>query len=101
MSTYGIIFLGTPHNGADVAKWGKMLQSMCGALLPRKLLDTEPQLVHALQTQSEVLQNINLAFVQMMDRFHICFFHEAVKTNLGLTQDFVSRRRETARRMTS
>lgn len=93
VSTYGVIFLGTPHNGADPAKWGRVLESMAGALLPRKLLDTEPQLVKALQTQSETLQNINLGFINIMDRFHLCFFHEAAKTNFGVTQDFVSRSR--------
>ncbi|KAI9759833.1 MAG: hypothetical protein M4579_002040 [Chaenotheca gracillima] len=89
VSTYGIIFLGTPHNGADPAKWGKMLQSMCGTLLPKKVLDTEPQLVETLKTQSETLQNINLAFVNIMDKFHMSFFHEAEKTNLGITKDFI------------
>jgi hypothetical protein len=89
VSTYGIIFLGTPHNGADPAKWGHMLQSMCSVLFSRKILDTEPQLVTALQTQSETLQNINIGFLNIMHNFHICFFHEAVKTDLGVTQDFV------------
>ncbi|KAI9796800.1 MAG: hypothetical protein M1825_006502 [Sarcosagium campestre] len=88
-STYGIIFLGTPHNGADPAKWGRMLQSMASALLPRKMLDTEPQLVNTLRTQSETLQNINIGFANIMDKFHMYFFHEALKTNLGLTQDYI------------
>ncbi len=88
-STYGIIFLGTPHMGSDTAKWGLMMQSMCNAMLPRKLLDSEPHLVTALKTQSETLQNINLGFVDIMDRFHVCLFHEAEKTDLGTTRDFV------------
>ena len=93
MSTYGIIFLGTPHNGADPARWGLMLQSICQALLPRKMLDTEPQLVAALQTQSETLQNINLGFMEIMPHFRICFFYETLKTNFGVTQDLVRKRR--------
>lgn len=62
---------------------------MCSVLFSRKILDTEPQLVTALQTQSETLQNINIGFLNIMHNFHICFFHEAVKTDLGVTQDFV------------
>ncbi|KAI9847286.1 MAG: hypothetical protein M1837_002873 [Sclerophora amabilis] len=89
VSTYGVIFLGTPHNGADGAKWGKMLESMCSALLPRKMLDTEPQLINTLKTQSETLQNINLGFAEIIDRFHMYFFHEAEKTDLGATKDFI------------
>ena len=90
VSTFGIIFLGTPHNGADPAKWGKMVQSMCNALLPKKVLDTEPQLITALKIQSETLQNINVSFANIMDKFHVAFFHEAEKTDFGLFKDFVS-----------
>ncbi|KAI9799148.1 MAG: hypothetical protein M1833_004188 [Piccolia ochrophora] len=89
VSTYGIIFLGTPHNGADPAKWGKMLQSMCQALLPKKILDTKPQLVDTLKTQSETLQNINIGFANIMDKFHIYLFHEALPTDMGVTREFI------------
>ncbi|KAI9851959.1 MAG: hypothetical protein M1838_002248 [Thelocarpon superellum] len=89
VSTYGIVFLGTPHNGADPAKWGLMLQAMASALLPRLVLDTEPGLVAALKTQSETLQNINVSFSNMMEKFHVAFFHEALKTDFGVFKDFV------------
>lgn len=28
VSTYGILFLGTPHTGSDAAKWGLMLEKV-------------------------------------------------------------------------
>lgn len=37
VSTYGIIFLGTPHNGSDAAKWGLVLQNMVHVSILSKL----------------------------------------------------------------
>jgi len=45
VSTYGLLFLGTRHLGADGAKWGLILQSMVSALMPKKIVDTQSQLV--------------------------------------------------------
>jgi hypothetical protein len=89
VSTYGIMFLGTPHNGADPAKWGLILQGMVNALVPKKVIDTEAQLVKTLQTNNETLQNININFLDMVNRFKICMVHEAVKTDLKGTKAFI------------
>lgn len=89
VSTYGIIFLGTPHTGADPAKWGHLLQSMADALLPKKLLDTEPHLVRTLKSDNETLQNINVHFLDIYQRFEIDMVHEAVKTDLKGTRAFI------------
>ncbi len=45
VSTYAILFLGTPHNGADIAKWGLILQNMANVLLPKRVMDTNSQMV--------------------------------------------------------
>lgn len=82
ISTYGILFLGTPHGGSDLAEWGSRLERICGAMLPTRLVDTQPQLVNALKTNSETLQNIDRQFIQLTSRFHMFFFHEAKPTNL-------------------
>lgn len=89
VSTFGIIFLGTPHTGADPAKWGLILQGMVDALVPKKFMDTEPQLVKTLQTNNETLQNINLHFLDIYQRFRICMVHESVKTDLKGTKAFI------------
>jgi len=89
VSTYGIIFLGTPHTGADPAKWGLILQGMVDALMPKKFMDTESHLVKTLKSNNETLQNINLHFLDIYQRFKICMVHEAVKTDLKGTKAFI------------
>jgi len=82
VSTYGIIFLGTPHNGADPAKWGVILQGMVSALVPKRVMHSESQLVKTLQSNNETLQNINLHFLDIYQKFKICMVHEAMPTDI-------------------
>lgn len=89
ISTYGIIFLGTPHTGADPAKWGVMLESMVHSLIPRKVMHSDAQLVKTLQTNNETLQNINLHFLDIYQRFRICMAHEEMQTDLKGTKAFI------------
>jgi hypothetical protein len=89
VSTYGIIFLGTPHTGADPAKWGLIFQSMVGALVPKKVIESEGQLVKTLQKNNETLQNINVHFLDIYQRFKICMVHEMEKTDLKGTKTLI------------
>ena len=89
VSTYGILFLGTPHKGADLASWGSFLEWLCKAV-PKKAVDYSPQLIEALKTNSETLQNIDRQFAQLIDSFHVFFFHEAKPTDIKGTLKFVS-----------
>ena len=84
LSTYGIVFLGTPHTGADPARLGRMLQSMVHAVFPKFVIDTKGNLLDTLKTQSETLQNINVDFNNHVNLFTMFFFHESVPTNLYL-----------------
>lgn len=89
VSTFAILFLGTPHDGSSKAKLASTGRRMIGALIPSKIVDTEGQLLDALQEGSEVLQNITDLFAPLMKDFHIFFFWEQEKTNMGFTQDYV------------
>jgi len=89
VSKYGILFLGTPHKGSDAAKWGSRLERICNAILPSNLVDTQPQLIDALKSNSETLQNIDRQFSQLTSRFHIFFFHEGKPTNLRGTLQYI------------
>ena len=83
VSTYGILFLGTPHKGSDLAKWGSLLESICRGVMPSGIVDSNPNLVTALKRENETLQVIDRQFYQLISRFHVYFFHEGKKTNLG------------------
>ena len=89
VSTFAILFLGTPHDSSSKAKLASTSRRMIGSLVPSKIVDTEGQLLDVLQEGSEVLQNITDMFVPLMKDFHVFFFWEQEKTNMGFTQDYV------------
>lgn len=89
VSTYGIIFLGTPHIGSDIARWGKVLEGVVSAVFPKKMVLTESQLVKTLQMNNETLANINLKFLDIYQRFNICMVHEGAPTDFKGTKAFV------------
>jgi hypothetical protein len=89
IATYGIIFLGTPHTGADPAKWGTMLESMVHTLIPKKVMHSDAQLVKTLQKDNETLQNINIHFLDIYQRFRICMAHEEMETDLKGTKALI------------
>jgi protein SERAC1 len=62
---------------------------MVAALAPSKVVDTDGQLLDALEEGSETLQNVTDMFVPLMKNFHIFFFWEQLKTDLGFTKDYV------------
>lgn len=89
VSTFGILFLGTPHNGSDVAKWGLLLHNICKAVFPKKVMEASPQLIQALRKDNETLQHINSLFANIMSRFHIYLFHETRSTDVKGTREII------------
>ncbi|KAI1439499.1 hypothetical protein F5Y02DRAFT_423942 [Annulohypoxylon stygium] len=86
VSTYGLIFLGTPHTGSDIAGWGTMLQGMSDAVVPKTFFQSESVLLKTLKRDNETLQNINNHFLDIYQRFKILMAHENHKTDLKGTR---------------
>lgn len=56
-STCGIVFLGTPHQGSNTAKFGKII-----ALLTSRVLGSKKMLLQGLQLHTTDLSNLQLDF---------------------------------------
>ncbi|KAK3942073.1 protein SERAC1 [Diplogelasinospora grovesii] len=82
VSTYALIFLGTPHTGSDAASWGVMLQCMARTTLP-VIIYTEPTLVRTLKKDSETLTTINTQFLQIYEKFKIHAYYESLATEIA------------------
>jgi hypothetical protein len=69
---------------------GTILQAIVGAVIPKGFFHTEPQLVRTLLANNEVLQNINVHFLDIFQRFKIDFVYEGAPTEFvkGM-KDFV------------
>ncbi|KAI4110724.1 MAG: hypothetical protein LQ345_006932 [Seirophora villosa] len=89
VSTYAILFLGTPHQGSNMAKLASTSRKIVDAMVPSKAFDTDGQLLEALQEGSEILQNVTDMFAPLMKNFRIYFFWEQQKTDFGTTRKYV------------
>ncbi|KAI1125247.1 hypothetical protein F5Y10DRAFT_11916 [Nemania abortiva] len=89
VSTYGMVFLGTPHTGSDIATWGTVLQAMSDAVVPRSFFQSESVLLKTLKRDNETLQNINNHFLDVYQRFKILMAHENHKTDFKGTRSLV------------
>jgi hypothetical protein len=82
VSTYAILFVGTPHNGMskdailNLASWKNKIAG------PNKFL-------LGLRKQSEVLREITDQFVPLMKNFSISYFWEQVETKVGITRVYI------------
>jgi len=74
VSTYAILFFGTPHHGVSTRSWLPMEQ--CKSSLAVAPSQSDSQLLSAIETNSETLQAITDQFSSLMKQFHIFFFWE-------------------------
>ncbi|KAI5806088.1 hypothetical protein EDC01DRAFT_638617 [Geopyxis carbonaria] len=81
-STYGVLFLGTPHMGSDLAHWGKWLESTVRLVTWKSIADSNKALVGALEKNSEILQVITDAFLPIAPDLKLFFFWEELPTKL-------------------
>ncbi|EXJ96106.1 hypothetical protein A1O1_01232 [Capronia coronata CBS 617.96] len=89
VSTFGLLFLGTPHDGSTKAGIASSTRRIVDVMVPSKLCDTDGQLLEALKPGSEALKNITDLFVPLMKKFRIYFFWEQEKTDLHVTNDYI------------
>ncbi|ENH64671.1 Protein SERAC1 [Fusarium oxysporum f. sp. cubense race 1] len=82
VSTFGLVFLGTPHVGSDAATWGLILQAMSDAVIPKRFFDSESVLLRTLKKDNETLANINSHFLDIYQRFEIHMVRENQKTDI-------------------
>jgi hypothetical protein len=73
----GVIFMGTPHRGADAASWAKVAARALRAL--QMGTNTNPNLVSDLAKNSETLKSISEQFVERGSTLTINTFYETQK----------------------
>ncbi len=86
LSTRGIIFLGTPHHGAGLARWAELLSRSIGFIK-----QTNAPVVEVLKRDSEVLARIQDSFHTMVMARNregrpveiTCFFEELPLPGVG------------------
>lgn len=75
-STIGVVFMGTPHRGSDVASVGDMVRRVAQTVLR---MDTNPQIIRALGLDGPELELCHETFIDQWQRseFQVKTFQEA------------------------
>jgi hypothetical protein len=87
VSTYGILFFGTPHNCTDTANWFALESTRSSELFSSA--EPDGQFNTVLHRDSETLEIITDQFAPLMKQFHIFFFWEEIQTSLGHRSGFI------------
>jgi hypothetical protein len=77
LSTYGILFIGCPHQGGTSAGMATILARMASVATP-----TNTKVLQHLQRSSELLQEQQDRFLSISRDFVIKFFYEVYKTKV-------------------
>lgn len=75
ISTYGIMFLGTPNSVSDLTKWNSFLEAICNATMPLEAIN-----INVLKANNKTQLNIDHDFRQILQGFHLYCFHEGKPT---------------------
>ena len=84
-STYGVVFLGTPHRGSSQVGLGVLAASVCKAMLQ----DANTGILQSLEQDSEILERIREAFERTMVREKVkaySFLEEIPTVGVGLVR---------------
>ena len=81
VSTYGILFFGTPHNRTYTASWLALESTQSSG--PRTITEGDGEFIMALNGDPETLEMITDQFAPIMKQFCIFFFWEEVQTTFG------------------
>ena len=71
----GVVFIGTPHHGADFFRIMDMLLRICFSA---------NELVKDAKVDSNLIKEINEAFPRIARKFQLASFYETVETPLGV-----------------
>jgi hypothetical protein len=74
----GILFMGTPHRGADIAYWGEILGKLANIPLIGSM---KINLLDDLQPKSKTLGEICSQFVERGKQIQIFTYFERIKTS--------------------
>jgi hypothetical protein len=78
-STYGIMFMGTPHQGGEGVAWGKRLVNVASIFV-----NTNDKLLNILERDSEILQQQLGQYNSISGDFDTKFAYETKATPLAL-----------------
>ena len=85
LSTYGVVFLGTPHRGSHQAGLGLLAANVCKAMLR----DANVGILRSLEQDSETLERFRDAFERMMTRERVraySFVEEIPTAGVGMVR---------------
>ena len=85
LSTYGVVFLGTPHRGSHRAGLGILAANVCKAMFQ----DANVGILQSLEQDSEVLERIRGGFERMMAREKVkaySFVEEIPTAGVGMVR---------------
>ena len=89
VSTYGILFFGTPHNYTDTTSWLELVSTQSSHVRPHTTDPFCDQSRSTLKRNSETLELITDQFAPLMKSFHVFFFWEEVPTSFGQGSGFI------------